>query len=40
MGFDKNSFVLCHQTHTTNILAVTEQHRGMGPLVKLIFNSA
>ena len=30
MGFDKNSFVLCHQTHTTNILAVTEQHRGMG----------
>ena len=30
LGFDFNSFVLCHQTHTTNIRVVTEQDRGMG----------
>ena len=30
LNFDKNSFVLCHQTHTTNIRVVTEQDRGMG----------
>ena len=30
LDFDKNSFVLCHQTHTTNIRVVTEQDRGMG----------
>lgn len=30
LHFDKNNFVLCHQTHTTNILTVTEQHKGMG----------
>lgn len=30
LDFDKNSFVLCHQTHTTNIRVVTENDRGMG----------
>ena len=30
LDFDKNIFVLCHQTHTTNIRVVTEQDRGMG----------
>ena len=30
LGFDYNSFVLSHQTHTTNIRHVTERERGMG----------
>lgn len=30
LDFDINRFVLCHQTHTTNIKVVTEQDIGMG----------
>ncbi len=30
LGFDFDSFVLCHQTHTTNVRVVTEADRGMG----------
>ena len=38
LDFDKNSFVLCHQTHTTNIRVVTEQDRGMGVTKKSVIK--